>query len=577
MAAIQPASVLGTPAHNPLEKRAIVWSVIGLGMLLVIGAVGAFSLRQVRDSDAWVDHTHEVISALDRISADIKDAESAERGYIITADNAYLEPYNVASADLSPTLARLMDLTNDNQLQQDRLKELGNLIEQRMLVLHQALGERRESGFEAARDVVIAGQGRVVMAKIQEVLRDIETAEYRLLQERTRIRQARLRDGFIAALVAAGLALIAVIFAPIDVRRAVRQVKAAEREREESAATARALFQTAAQAIVVADQYGKLVMANPATEKMFGYSERELVGQSIEMLVPDDFRGQHVGLRDGYFRNPQNRPMGLGRDLQARRRDGSTFDAEISLSYIHSAHGILAVAFVSDISRRKADEQAIRQQGGDLRRLAGRLMTAQDDERRRIARDLHDDLSQKLAYLAMDIGRLIAKPSPDTTESLREIQRRAADAADTVRHISHQLHPSILDDIGLEAAVEQYCEEFEERSGIRTHFDANGVPDSIPRDVASGVYHIFQESLRNVSKHAQTEEVFVTLEFVDGLLHLTVRDEGVGLPPGRIKSDRSIGIVGMKERAHLVNGTVEISSQAGQGTEVKVAVPLSAG
>jgi PAS domain S-box-containing protein len=317
-------------------------------------------------------------------------------------------------------------------------------------------------------------------------------------------------------------------------------------------------------------------MANPSTEKMLGYTQNELIGQSIELLVPETQRGGHIGYRSGYFANPQTRPMGFGRDLQARRKDGSVLDVEIGLSYIRSGQDTLGVAFVSDISKRKADERAIRQQREDLRTLAGRLMTAQDDERRRIARDLHDDLSQKLAYLAMDLGKLANKPtSQEMLGSLRGLQRRAGDAAETVRHISHQLHPSILDDIGLEAALEQYCEEFEERSAIRTHFSSKDVPDSLPREVASSMYHIFQESLRNVSKHSEAETVYVTLEFTDGVLRLTVRDEGIGLPESRLKTGAGIGMIGMRERAHLVNGTVSIESQVGEGTEVTVAVPLT--
>jgi len=345
---------------------------------------------------------------------------------------------------------------------------------------------------------------------------------------------------------------------------------------QESESRAHALFQAAAQAIFMVDQSGRIVMANPATEKMLGYTADELLGQSIEILVPEKLRGGHVKHRTQYFSNLQNRPMGLGLDLQARRKDGTEFFAEISLSYIESAQGTLAVAFVSDISKRKADEQAIRQHREELRALASRLMTAQDDERRRIARDLHDDLSQKLAYLAMDIGKLATKPGAQGQVSdLRPLQMRAAEAAESVRRISHQLHPSILDDIGLEAALEQYCEEFEERSGITTQFTSRDVPDSLPREVTSSVYHIFQECLRNVSKHAKAETVFVALEFTNNVLRLTVKDEGVGVAQHLLQPGASIGIVGMKERAHLVNGTFSIQSRSGEGTEVSVDVPLA--
>ena len=564
--ASQPSDALG--------RRSVFWLVIGLGMLLLIGGIGAYTLREVDKSDYWVDHTRDVISTDQQILLDVRDAEAAERGYIITGDESYLEPYRVSTQDIPPTLAKLRGLVNDNPAQQERLGKLEDLINRRMSVLSQGV-QQRTAGFAAAQAVVQAGQGRIAAKEIGDASREIESEEYRLLQERSHTRQARVKVGFIATLFAVFLALVALVTGSLDVRRALRQRDVAQQRRQESESATRALFQAAAQAIFIVDPSGRVVMANPATEKMLGYPESELMGQSIELLVPEAARQRHVGHRTGYFSHPQSRPMGVGMDLRARRKDGSTFDAEISLSYIQSAQGTLAVAFVTDISKRKADELAIRNQGEALRRLAGRLMTAQDDERRRIARDLHDDLSQKLAYLAMDLSKLALKPSSqELQKELLALRGRAHEASDTVRHISHQLHPSVLDDIGLEAAVEQYCEEFEERSGIATHFTAHDVPESLPRPVASSVYHIFQESLRNVSKHSRAEQVFVTLEAAGDVLRLTVKDKGVGLAPERLKTGISIGIVGMKERAHLVNGTLSVESRAGEGTEVTVSVPV---
>ena len=576
MQVLKSSSARTSIGNHTLEKRSTFWAAAGLGMLLLIAGVAVWTLGQIADSDFWVDHTREVISTNQELLSDVKDAESAERGYIITGDEGYLGPYQSACADIPRRIEKLLQLTADNPPQQQRLSTLHALIDKRVAVFNDALRQRRESGFNAAEAVVLSGQGRTVMEQIRDASQAIEAEEYRLLQERTKARQAHLRNGFIATLMAALVALIALIFAPIDVRRAVRQRNLARQDQQESEATARALFEATAQAILAVDATGRIVMANPATKKMLGYSENELIGQSIELLVPEKLRGGHVGYRTGYFSNPQTRPMGFGRDLQARKKDGSVLDVEIGLSYIGSGEQTLGVAFVSDISKRKADERAIHHQREELRSLAGRLMTAQDDERRRIARDLHDDLSQKLAYLAMDIGKLASKPtSQEMLNSLRGLQRRAGDAADSVRHISHQLHPSILDDIGLEAALEQYCEEFEERSGIRTQFSSRHVPDSVPREVASSMYHIFQESLRNVSKHSEAETVYVTLDFTDGILRLNVKDEGVGLPESRLRTGGGIGMIGMRERAHLVNGTISIESQVGEGTEVTVAVPLT--
>jgi PAS domain S-box-containing protein len=545
-------------------------------MLLVIGALGAWTLRQVRTSDYWVDHTREVITTNQKLLADVKDAESGERGYMITGDEGYLGPFQTAAADIPMTEAKLHQLTEDNPSQQQRLTNLRDLIASRMDVLDEGVRQRKQSGFENAQQVVIAGHGRFAMQSINDVSQQIEQEEYRLLEQRSQTRQRRIRSGFLATVIAALLALAALLAAPFDVRRAVRQRDAAQQEQHESESRAQALFEAAAQAIVITDSSGKILAANPATQKIFGYSADEIVDQSIEALIPGQLRGKHIEHRQQYFSNPQTREMGLGFDLTALRKDGTEFYAEISLSYIRSSQGVLAVAFVSDVSKRKADEKAIRQKGEELRALAGRLMTAQDDERRRIARDLHDDLSQKLAYLAMDLGKLAGKDgAQEAMPELRILQRRAVEASETVRRISHELHPSILDDIGLEAALEQYCEEFSERSGITTHFTSQNVPEVIEPDVTRSLYHIAQECLRNVSKHANTEKAFVTLEAVGDALRLVVRDEGVGLAAKLASSGKSIGIVGMKERASLVNGNVAIQSRTGKGTEVTVSIPLS--
>jgi PAS domain S-box-containing protein len=358
-----------------------------------------------------------------------------------------------------------------------------------------------------------------------------------------------------------------------------RDITAMVRAREalqESQSTAQALFQSAAQGIFIVDRTGRIIMANPATEKMFGYSSNELIGQPIEVLIPQHLHSIHTGHRDRYFAQPQSRPMGLGLDLQARRKDGGEFYAEISLSHIQSAQGTLAVAFVTDISKRRADEMALREQKQILRDLAGRLMTAQDDERRRIARNLHDDLSQQLAHLAIDLGKMATKPSlKDAVTDLRPLQLRAGEAAETVRRISHDLHPSILDDIGLEAAIEQYCDEFEKRTGIATEFASRDVPDAIRPEVANSVYHIAQEALRNVAKHSKTDSVLVRLESSDRNVRLTVKDNGVGLGASESEGRKGIGLSAMRERAYLINATLSIQSEPGEGTEVAVEVPIA--
>jgi len=175
----------------------------------------------------------------------------------------------------------------------------------------------------------------------------------------------------------------------------------------------------------------------------------------------------------------------------------------------------------------------------------------------------------------MDLGRLGMNPAAQGIVSeLRPLQLRAAEISQAVRRISHELHPSVLDDIGLEAALEQYCEEFEQRSGIATRFTSRNVPESLRPEIARSIYHIAQECMHNVSKHSQTKTVSVTLEFADEMLRLLVKDQGIGLSVDQ-PGTRGIGFVAMKERANLVNGTLSIQSVTGAGTEVSVEVPMS--
>jgi PAS domain S-box-containing protein len=561
-------------ASDKLKRRSLFWSAVGLGMLLIMASIALWTARQVTDSDFWVAHTREVISVAQQFFADLKDAESAQRAYLITGQDEYLESYEAAANQVPNDVSTLKRLTADNPVQQERLDVLQPLVTRRLGELQERVRLRRESGFQAAERALMGGQSQELMDQILYRQKQIEHLEDQLLVDRSHTRQARIRQGFTGTVMAALLAVIALIVAPLDVRRAVAQREMARRELQESESTAHSLFEAASQGILIVDQRGQIVMANPATERMFGYQLDELRGQPVEALLPERLRTGHEAHRENYFAHPQTRPMGLGLDLQARRKDGSEFFAEISLSYIQTARGTLAVAFVTDISKRRSDEQELRQQRADLQRLAARMMTAQEDERRHIARNLHDDLSQTLAFLAIDTGKLAAQSPESVARQLRPLQRRAVEAAETVRQISHELHPSILDDLGLTAALEQYCEEFQERSGIATHFVSQNVPEYLPEDVSSCIYRVAQESLRNVSKHSKTETVFVRLEMVDSAVRLTVKDLGVGLARNASESRTSIGIVGMKERARLVNGNLSLQSRFGEGTEVSLEVPV---
>jgi PAS domain S-box-containing protein len=230
-----------------------------------------------------------------------------------------------------------------------------------------------------------------------------------------------------------------------------------------------------------------------------------------------------------------------------------------------------------DITKRKRAERELRESRQELRALAGRLINAEEEERKRISRELHDDLNQKLALLAFDTGSLCLTPSSSVdqmTEQVRGLQARVVQLSQDVRQISHRLHPSILEDLGLTAALNELCEEFSAREGIEVQFEQEAVPQSLPADVASCLYRVAQEALHNVLKHAHATRATMKVSGSSKGVHLLIHDLGVGFNSEASRVHHGLGIVSMKERIRLVQGEFSIHSQAGQGTQVRVFVPL---
>ena len=569
-----------SPVHGSrqdhLEKSSRAWAAFGFGMLVVIALIAGWTLRQVNRSDGWVNHTYEILAASQQMRGRLGDAKIATHDYLASGDERYLARYRDAASDTLKSFGVLRGITADNESQQRRLDELQPLLTGELDDLAAMIAVRKNPAATDAEKNTAGSLEGVQADRIRAPVHSFENEEYQLLRRRSAERNTELLRGLGGTMGAALLALIALVFAPIQVSRAVKQRDSANREKQESESLAHSLFEAAPQAIIIVDATGQIVMTNPGTEKLFGYAPEELRGHALEVLVPEHLRTQHVDHRARYFAAPQDRPMGLNMNLKARRKDGTEFEAEISLGHITTAKGSLAAAFVSDISLRRAAESLMQRQREELRQLAGKLISAQDDERRRIARNLHDDLSQTLAAIAMDVGRLASKYSAEIAKDLRRVQELAAEAAEDVRRISHQVHPSILDDLGLKLALEEYCSEFESRSGIVTRFRTENLPDRMPSDISDCIYHIVGECLRNAAKHSQGGAVFVDVSLVGNVLHLSVRDNGVGFSQSESSARRGIGIVAMKERARLVGGTVSIRADVAEGTTVSVEVPVNA-
>jgi PAS domain S-box-containing protein len=225
----------------------------------------------------------------------------------------------------------------------------------------------------------------------------------------------------------------------------------------------------------------------------------------------------------------------------------------------------------------RAKEQSLRQTRERLRKLAAKLLHAQEEERRRIAREMHDDWTQRLALLGIDIAKLekhLGAPEA-ALPLLRTMQEQLVSLSEDVHALSRQLHPSILYDLGLVDALRSECASFSHREGIAVAYRPEEVPTNLPKDVALCVYRVTQEALRNLAKHAAVTEAWVSLLATGTELLLRVHDKGVGFDPAGGHSQPGLGLSSMEERAHLIQAKLSVTSAPGQGTTVELRVPLA--
>jgi PAS domain S-box-containing protein len=473
--------------------------------------------------------------------------------------------------------------------------------------------------------------------------------------------------------------------------------KELQAELEESRDRMSAIVESAMDAIIAIDEEQKIVLFNPAAEKMFGCRAEEAIGSGVERFIPDGSRGRHSGhVRNFGAQEISGRALGGLGTLLAMKASGEEFPIEASISHSNISEKILFTVIIRDVTERRRAEKAIRESEERFRRVAdsapvliwmsgvdkqftffnqgwltftgrtleqemrsgwmegmhrddverclstyseafdrrntfemeyrlrrfdgeyrwildfgtprfeadgtfcgyvgscvditerkyseeslhalsGRLIGAQEEERARIARELHDDFSQRMALLGIGLGQLW-KNLPDSdvedrthvTELLRGVREMSTD----IHSLSHQLHSSKLEHVGLVPAVKGLCKEISDKYKIRVYFSDSECPRTIAKDVSLCLFRVTQEALGNVIKHSGSPYAEVQLAGNENGLTLRVADAGKGFDPDGTQENAGIGLVGMRERLRLVKGRLVVKSSIDQGTEIVAEVPL---
>ena len=324
----------------------------------------------------------------------------------------------------------------------------------------------------------------------------------------------------------------------------------------------------------------RVVQCNATLLRATGYRRTEVLGRPVrELHDPGSAAALGQALETA-------RADGRARDveLRLRRQDGNLLDVSLSMALIRDERQNYYYRSIwRDVTDRKRAEVALRRKQAELERsqaelqaLAGRLLTAQDDERRRISRELHDDVNQRLAMLTLDVESLqarVPRSARVTAERLGAIRDRLVELSDDVHGLAYGLHPSVLDHLGLRAALRSHVADLQRHESIRIDLRIGDLAEPVPPAVAACLYHVAQAALRNVVKHAHASGVTVDVAPADGGVRLAVSDDGVGFAvPTR--SCEGLGIVGMQERVRLAGGRFELASQVGEGSRITVWAPL---
>jgi PAS domain S-box-containing protein len=375
---------------------------------------------------------------------------------------------------------------------------------------------------------------------------------------------ALLLDVLFVVLSVSGLTLAAVI-----TERESTETERQRLVRERVAAEARlhlaTIVESSDDAIYSKGLDGTVLSWNAAAERTFGFSAAEMVGRSAAILLPDGARAEVDAILERLRAGER-----IERYETIRvKKSGSRIDVSITISPLTDGDGrvIGAAAIARDISEQKRVQRA-------LSSVSRRLIHAQEEERARIARELHDDIGQRLALLAVNLSGLsdASTPALDTAR----LYQQASEIASDIQSLSHELHSSQLELLGLPRAMKSFCRDFAEQQHVTVDFTDATVSSRFPSAVSLSLFRVLQEAVRNGAKHGRASRFEVRLSESDGFLSLLVKDQGEGFDLGAARGSRGLGLISMEERLKLVDGELAIETQPGQGTSIRARVRLAA-
>jgi len=544
--------------------------------VVLLVAIGIFALRAMNSlvaSQRLIAHTLEVQTNLEDLRSSSLRANNARRGYVLTNDENMLVGYRAAIEAIPKDFQRLRELTADNPQRTTEFDELQLLMDRNLALLAQSIELLKNENTDHQRQVQITEETGVLGIQIHENLQKIRDDEARLLAKREATSQRVYKNTIeiLAVAFAIALLLLAAEFYLLNLEFA--RHKQTERIARQSREVVNAFFSSSTVGFAILDKQLRYRRINEILASMAGMSPADFLGRSVGEI----FAGNALDAESAFLQVISTGTPILDREISGEMpgKPGEVRYWLVNYFPIAGENGqVNEIGVISvDVTARRNAESAIR-------RLSGRLLNLQDQERRRIARELHDSLGQYLAGLKMTIELLGQPNTRDKAGLFAECSEILERCISETRTLSHLLHPPLLDEAGFASAAKWFVSGFSQRSGIPVKFELAPNFPRLPETVEIALFRVLQESLTNVHRHSQTGGAEIRVELRPREVMLEVTDHGRGIPSnvlGPIRKNgmqSGMGLAGIRERVNELDGTLEIESNSG-GTTIRVTLPSS--